>query len=74
MVCVQDVHEIKLGADWQDALNIAVSNCEVFVPLVTPRYGETLWTNREVSRDVNTLSDRSLEGDMASDSVLGLTM
>ena len=47
-VYVQDVHEIKSGADWQDALNSAVSSCEFFVPLVTQRYGETLWTNREV--------------------------
>lgn len=44
----QDVHEIFCGSDWQDSLNYAVSNCEVFVPLVTPRYGETQWTNREV--------------------------
>ncbi|KAK7476447.1 hypothetical protein BaRGS_00032282 [Batillaria attramentaria] len=43
-----DVHEICVGVDWQDSLNFAVSNCEVFIPLVTPRYGETLWTNREV--------------------------
>lgn len=43
-----DVHEIKSGADWQDSLNDAVRNCQVFVPLVTPKYGETLWTNREV--------------------------
>lgn len=43
-----DVHEIKSGNDWQDALNFAVSNCQVFLPLVTPRYGETQWTNREV--------------------------
>ncbi|PVD30541.1 hypothetical protein C0Q70_09809 [Pomacea canaliculata] len=43
-----DVHEIKIGVDWQDSLNFAVSNCEIFIPLVTPRYGETLWTNREV--------------------------
>lgn len=43
-----DVHEIKSGLDWQDSLNYAVSNCEVFIPLVTPRYGETQWTNREV--------------------------
>lgn len=43
-----DVHEISVGVDWQDSLNFAVSNCEVFIPLVTPRYGETLWTNREV--------------------------
>ncbi|XP_064603291.1 uncharacterized protein LOC135468797 isoform X2 [Liolophura sinensis] len=43
-----DVHEIKTGVDWQDSLNFAVTNCEVFVPLVTPRYGETQWTNREV--------------------------
>ena len=44
----QDVHEIKSGIDWQDSLNYAVSNCEVFVPLITSRYGETQWTNREV--------------------------
>lgn len=43
-----DIHEIKFGVDWQDSLNYAVSTCEVFVPLVTPRYGETQWTNREV--------------------------
>ncbi|XP_013086938.2 uncharacterized protein LOC106071400 isoform X1 [Biomphalaria glabrata] len=43
-----DVHEIKSGIDWQDSLNYAVSNCQVFIPLVTPRYGETQWTNREV--------------------------
>ncbi|KAL5016779.1 hypothetical protein ScPMuIL_006368 [Solemya velum] len=43
-----DVHEIHSGVDWQDSLNYAVSNCEAFVPLVTPRYGETQWTNREV--------------------------
>ncbi|XP_041370245.1 uncharacterized protein LOC121384084 isoform X2 [Gigantopelta aegis] len=43
-----DVHEIKSGVDWQDSLNYAVSNCEVFIPLITPRYGETQWTNREV--------------------------
>ncbi|XP_069139992.1 uncharacterized protein [Argopecten irradians] len=43
-----DVDEIKSGVDWQDSLNYAVSNCEIFVPLVTPIYGETQWTNREV--------------------------
>jgi len=43
-----DVDEIRTGTDWQDALNYAVSNCEVFVPLVTNMYGKTLWTNREV--------------------------
>ena len=45
----RDVDEIKIGEDWQDALNHAVSTCEVFVPLVTPRYGETQWTNRDIS-------------------------
>ena len=48
----QDVHEIFCGSDWQDSLNFAVSHCSVFVPLVTPRYGETQWTNREVCKDV----------------------
>ena len=43
-----DVHCIQGGADWQDALNEAISNCSLFVPLVTMQYGETLWTNREV--------------------------
>ena len=41
------MHEIRSGLDWQDSLNYAVSNCEFFVPLVTPKYGETQWTNRE---------------------------
>ena len=44
-----DVHEISTGTDWQDSLNDAVSNCVMFVPLVTPMYGNTQWTNREVS-------------------------
>ncbi|XP_076331540.1 uncharacterized protein LOC143236824 isoform X5 [Tachypleus tridentatus] len=43
-----DVHEIKTGSDWQDALNYAISNCSIFVPLITPMYGKTQWTNREV--------------------------
>ena len=43
-----DVHCIQGGADWQDALNDAISNCTLFVPLITMQYGETLWTNREV--------------------------
>lgn len=44
-----DVHEITTGIDWQDSLNNAVSNCVLFVPLITPMYGNTQWTNREVS-------------------------
>ena len=43
-----DVHCIQGGSDWQDALNDAISNCSLFVPLITMQYGETLWTNREV--------------------------
>lgn len=43
-----DVDEIKVGMDWQDALNDAVNSCEIFIPLVTPNYGLTLWTNREI--------------------------
>jgi len=43
-----DVHCIDVGADWQDTLNDAISNCSLFVPLVTMQYGQTLWTNREV--------------------------
>ncbi|GFV51840.1 TIR domain-containing protein [Trichonephila clavipes] len=43
-----DVHEIKTGSDWQDALNFAVTHCFLFVPLITPMYGKTQWTNREI--------------------------
>ena len=43
-----DVDCIQSGTDWQDVLNDAVSNCTVFVPLVSLQYGQTLWTNREV--------------------------
>ncbi|UYV81450.1 hypothetical protein LAZ67_20001234 [Cordylochernes scorpioides] len=43
-----DVDEIKPSIDWQDCLNYAVSNCTIFVPLITPLYGKTQWTNREV--------------------------
>lgn len=43
-----DVHEIKTGSDWQDALNFAVTHCFLFLPLITPMYGKTQWTNREI--------------------------
>ncbi len=43
-----DVHCIKGGEDWQDVLNNAISNCSLFIPLITSKYGQTLWTNREV--------------------------
>ncbi|OWA51494.1 hypothetical protein BV898_15974 [Hypsibius exemplaris] len=43
-----DFENIAAGMDWQDILNNAVKTCEVFVPIVTDSYGETLWTNREV--------------------------
>lgn len=43
-----DVDEIKTGTDWQDNLNFAVTNCFLFVPLITPRYGKTKWTNKEI--------------------------
>ena len=51
-----DVHEITSGADWQDSLNFAVNNCVVFVPLVTPMYGNTQWTNREVTSQLSVFS------------------
>ena len=43
-----DKTAIKPGDDWQDVLNEAVCNCRLFIPLVTPLYGLTEWTNREV--------------------------
>lgn len=43
-----DIDEIASGSDWQDQLNAAVLNCAVLVCLVTPSYGETLWTAREL--------------------------
>lgn len=43
-----DVDEIQAGNDWQDKLNDAVGNCGIFVPLITPQYGLTRWTNREI--------------------------
>ena len=43
-----DVHCIQGGTDWQDVLNDAITNCSLFVPLITLQYGQTLWTNREV--------------------------
>lgn len=43
-----DLHEIKHGSDWQDSLNLAVLNCRAFIPLITPSYGTTLWTGREL--------------------------
>jgi len=43
-----DIHCIEGGKDWQDVLNNAITNCSLFVPLITLQYGQTLWTNREV--------------------------
>ena len=43
-----DTHCIQGGTDWQDTLNDAISNCSLFVPLISLQYGQTLWTNREV--------------------------
>ncbi|XP_054708339.1 uncharacterized protein LOC129218148 [Uloborus diversus] len=42
-----DVDDIPPGKDWQDVINSSLNNCAAFVPLVTPRYGATKWTNRE---------------------------
>ncbi|GIY63871.1 TIR domain-containing protein [Caerostris extrusa] len=42
-----DIDDISPGQDWQDVINNALNNCTAFVALVTPRYGETKWTNRE---------------------------
>lgn len=43
-----DKNVIKPGDDWQDVLNEAVCHCQLFVPIVTPLYGLTEWTNKEV--------------------------
>ena len=43
-----DAHCIEGGKDWQDVLNSAVTNCTLFIPLITLQYGRTLWTNREI--------------------------
>ena len=43
-----DIHCIEGGKDWQDVLNNAITNCSLFIPLITMQYGNTLWTNREV--------------------------
>ena len=43
-----DIHCIEGGKDWQDVLNDAITNCSIFIPLITLQYGQTLWTNREV--------------------------
>ncbi|GFT79719.1 TIR domain-containing protein [Nephila pilipes] len=42
-----DIDDIPPGMDWQEIINTALNNCTAFVALVTPRYGETKWTNRE---------------------------
>ena len=41
-----DVECIRGGADWQDVLNDAVSNCTVFVPLITALYGQVRYTRQ----------------------------
>ena len=43
-----DIHCIEGGKDWQDVLNSAITNCTLFIPLITLQYGRTLWTNREI--------------------------
>lgn len=43
-----DQDDIVPGDDWQNKLNDAIQNCTIFVPLVTARYGNTTYTNKEV--------------------------
>lgn len=43
-----DLAEIRLGCDWQDSLNEAVRGCRLLLALVTPTYGFTEWTRREL--------------------------
>ncbi|XP_064481649.1 uncharacterized protein LOC135394707 isoform X2 [Ornithodoros turicata] len=43
-----DQYDIFPGDDWQNRLNDAIQSCTIFVPLVTARYGNTTYTNKEV--------------------------
>lgn len=43
-----DQDDIVPGDDWQNKLNDAIQRCTIFVPLVTARYGNTTYTNKEV--------------------------
>lgn len=43
-----DQDDIVPGDDWQNRLNDAIQSCTIFVPLVTARYGNTTYTNKEV--------------------------
>lgn len=43
-----DQDDIVPGDDWQNRLNDAIQKCTIFVPLVTARYGNTTYTNKEV--------------------------
>lgn len=42
-----DTGNLLPGCDWQNHLNKSVELCIAFIPLITPSYGETLWTSRE---------------------------
>lgn len=44
-----DQDDIVPGDDWQNKLNDAIQSCMIFVPLVTARYGNTTYTNKEVN-------------------------
>lgn len=44
-----DMECIQSGSDWQDSLNDAVSNCTLFIPLITEQYGQVKGDDRITS-------------------------
>ncbi|RWS22885.1 uncharacterized protein B4U80_13989, partial [Leptotrombidium deliense] len=49
---ITDLNEIESGDSWEQSLNDAVVNCKIFVPIVTPKYGLTTWTKKELQAAV----------------------
>ena len=48
---------LKGGGDWAPEINRAVKECEMFVPIITPTYGnkeKSIWTYREFMTADNT--------------------
>ncbi|UYV62796.1 hypothetical protein LAZ67_2001972 [Cordylochernes scorpioides] len=43
-----NIDDIKSGEDWSDKLGQAVNECQLFIPLITPSYGLTKWTDKEL--------------------------
>ncbi|GFH12284.1 TIR domain-containing protein [Haematococcus lacustris] len=41
-------HDIEGGASWVQTIQVAITDCQVFIPVCSKTYGGTKWTLREL--------------------------